>query len=187
MTTGTNQTKVWVLDSSVFIHFLIIERFHVLVRCRAPLHIPEYVYRIELTGLRCQESTRTRARTAVSAGHLAVQHLSIEDLTRIASLGPSRKAAIGEIACAILAERHEGGVLIDDRRARRWLEVRVNVATWESTEDVLVDAAHRLEVTESELELFQKALACGNYQCRFDLKNEYLMQRLARHNPMADR
>ncbi|MDH5641372.1 MAG: type II toxin-antitoxin system VapC family toxin, partial [Nitrospira sp.] len=151
MTTEISNMKIWVLDSSVFIHFMIIEHFHVLVRCRSPLHLPEYVYRVELTGPKCQDATRAQAHAAVSAGDVRLQSLSIADLMRMASLGPGRKAAVGEIACALIAERCGGGMLTDDRKARRWLDVRVRVSTWQSTEDVLIEAAHRLEVTEHEL------------------------------------
>ena len=50
---------------------------------------------------------------------------------------------IGEIACAIIAERQSGGVLCDDRKARRWLADRVAVLKWESIEDILLDARPR--------------------------------------------
>jgi hypothetical protein len=143
--------------------------------------MPDYVYRIELTGPRAHAETRARALDAVKTGALKVQHLTLDDVARIAALGPRRSAGLGELACAILAERSESGVLIDDRRAQRWLVDKVRVRAWHDTETVLIDAAHRCEVTEYELSEFEGILANSRYTCRVNLRNEYLMQRLARH------
>lgn len=117
----------------------------------------------------------------MKAGAIDVQHLTLDDLARIAALGPRRAAAIGELACAILAERSDSGILIDDRRAQRWLLGKVRVRAWNDTEEVLIDAAHRCEITEYELVTIEATLAENRYTCRVDLRNEYLMQRLARH------
>jgi len=170
----------WVLDSSVFIHFCYIERFRLLIRCRAPLHITTYVYQVELTGPKSHDATRVQALAAVAAGHVDVRSLTLAELARIAELGPRRKAGLGELTCAVIAQRSGAGVLIDDRKARRFLEPHFDVGAWESTEDVLIEAAHRCEVTEFELVEIQACLSTHKYECRCDLRNEYLMQRLNR-------
>lgn len=181
MTNNTLRINVWMLDTCVFINFNVIGHIRALVRCRSPLHVPEYVYKYELTGSRSHRDTRESAHAAVSTGQLTVSFLSVEDLTRIASLGP-RSADLGEIACAIIAEREGGGVLTDDRAQRR-LAAHIRVRAWQSTEDVLIDAAHRCEITEYDLDHIQKVLADNRYHCKTELRREYLIQRLARHEP----
>lgn len=177
--------QVWVLDSCVFINFHIVGHLRTLVRCRSPLCVPEYVYKYELTGPRSHRDTRESAHAAISTEQISVSFLSVEDLTRIAALGP-RSADLGEIACALIAEREGGGVLTDDRSKRR-LSAHMRVRAWQSTEEVLIDAAHRCEITEYDLDAIQEVLARNRYQCRVQLRNEYLMQRLARHTQQAGR
>lgn len=177
---GTASVQAWLLDTCVFINFCVVGQIRTLVRCRSPLRMPEYVYKYELTGPRSHRDTRDGAREAVSAGHVAVSFLTVEDLMRIASLGP-RGADLGEIACALIAERQEGGVLTDDR-AKRKLSAHMQVRAWQSTEDVLVDAAHRCEITEYDLDSIQATLSKNKYKCHVNLREEYLKQRLARHD-----
>lgn len=182
MTQGNSAVaKAWVLDTSLFVHFCIVERTRVLFRMRSPTKVPDYVFRTEMTGDRVHQQTREQALQAAKSGTLKVEQLTLEDVARIAELGPRRAAAVGELACAVLAERSHAGVLIDDRRARRCLSGRVSVSDWHDTETVLIDAAHRCEVTEHELQEIESVLGENRYACRVNLRNEYLMQRLTLH------
>jgi hypothetical protein len=167
----------WTLDSSTFIHFIVINDLALLIRLRSPLHFPEYVYRVEL-GLNAKPATRAQAEVCVTRGTVSISRLTIDDLDRIAALSAPRRVGLGEIACAIIAERLQGGVLCDDWRARRWLLARTSVSVWQAIEDVLLDAATRLEITEYDLVAFQGRLTSERYQCRFDLRLEFLQRRL---------
>lgn len=171
----------WIVDASLFVHFCVLERVQLLFRMRRGLKVPEYVYRIELVSPNARQETRERATAAVAGGNMQVQQLTLADVARIAALGPRRSAAVGELACAVLAERQDYGVLCDDRRAQRWLGSRMQLKAWEDIETVLVEAAHRFEVTEYELAALEATLLQNRYACRCDLRNEYLMQRLALH------
>jgi len=177
-----NSPQPWLLDSSTFINFLVIQRTSLLVRLRAPLYFPEYVFRVEL-GLNARPPTREHAEEVVRRGAIAIERLSIADLDRLAALSAPRRIGLGEVACAIIAERLGAGVLCDDWKARRWLAEKVRASGWESTEDVLMDAALQLEVSEYELADFQASLTAGRYQCRFELRVEFLQRRLSSGRP----
>jgi hypothetical protein len=167
------------LDSSTFINFVVIRRLALLVQLRSPLQFPEYVFRVEL-GVNARDHTRREAEAIVARAAVRLQRLTVEDLDRMASLEAPRRIGLGEVACAIIAERLGAGVLCDDWKARRWLSERIAVETWEATEDVLLDAAFRLEINEYDLVTFQQSLAVGRYHCRFDLRLEFLQRRLSR-------
>jgi hypothetical protein len=172
-------SRTWILDSSTFINFLAIRRTMLLVQLRSPLQFPEYVFRVEL-GLNAREETRGEAEAAVRAGAVGIQRLSIDDLDRMARLEAPRRIGLGEIACAIIAERLHAGVLCDDWKARRWLSERIAVPGWEATEEILLEAAFQLVVSEYDLVSLEASLATGRYQCRFDLRLEFLRRRLTR-------
>jgi hypothetical protein len=80
----------------------------------------------------------------------------------------------------VIAERENGGVLCDDRRARQWLESRVHPAVWELIEEFLLDAAEKGHVGEGELWECEIILQRNQYQCRYDLRLEHLQRMLNR-------
>ena len=177
---STPNPKLWVVDTSTFIHFTIIEMVPMLAEPRRPLRVTRYVYERELCGTNCHARTRAAAKTALDRGYFVIDTLRLDDLERIGTLNVPRKVAMGEITCAVVAERDEGAVLLDDRKAILRLREEVNVRAWESTEDVLVDAAHQHRVSEYQLHDFDAKLESEKYRCRFSLREEYLRQRLSR-------
>ncbi|MFI5366000.1 MAG: hypothetical protein ACHQ4J_10280 [Candidatus Binatia bacterium] len=166
---------LWMLDSSTFINALAIDRVALLVLLRSPLFVPEYVLRIEL-GVNARLQTQEGISEWVRRKKIGVRQLSIGDLERIAQLAAPRRVGVGELACAIIAERDGGGVLCDDWRARRWLEQETTPACWNSIEDVLVDAAGALHVSEYDLVDFQVKLERARYRCRVDLRLAHLQR-----------
>lgn len=177
MTEEASSVAFWALDSSTFIHALIIGRLWLLPRDRAPLRIPEYVLRIELNA-EAHADTAEQAEGFVGAGHAVMCRLSLADLDRIAAVGTPRRIGLGEIACAVIAERESGGVLLDDWRGRRWLEQRLAVMLWESIEDVLLLGASKGHISEFDLDECEERLRQGRYECRVSLRNEHLRRRL---------
>lgn len=163
----------WALDSSTFIHALIIERLWLLPRNRKPLRIPEYVFRVELQS-EAHADTAIQAEGFVTAGHAVICQLSLADLDRIVLLGTPRRVGLGEIACAVVAERESGGVILDDWRGRRWLEHRVTVALWESIEDILLLGAAKGHLSEFDLDECEDCLRRNRYVCRVNLRLAHL-------------
>ena len=172
---------VWMLDSSTFIHALIIDRIQLVVSIRSSLRFPEYVLRFEL-GANAREITRTSATSCVDRKQIGVDTLSLADLDRIASLEAPRRIGLGEIACAVIAERHAGGVLCDDWRARAWLEPRTTPKCWDSIDGVLLDAAAEGRIGELDLVDFQETLRKSHYECRCDLRLEHLQRQITRRD-----
>lgn len=177
MTNKRRSVEFWALDSSTFIHALIVGRLWVLSRDREPLRIPEYIVRVELT-TDAHADTAEQARRFVSSGHAAVCRLSLADLDRIAEMKTPRRIGLGEIACAVIAERESGGVLSDDWKGRKWLEANLGVALWESIEDVLLRAAAKGHISEFDLEACEDTLRINRYDCRVRLRDEHLRRRL---------
>ena len=93
-------------------------------------------------GASAHDDTRQRAVDCVRRNQIGISRLSLADLDRLASLSAPRRLGLGELACAIIAERDGGGVLCDDMKAVTWLQAHVRVRWWESIEDVLLDCAH---------------------------------------------
>jgi hypothetical protein len=165
------------LDSSTFIHAIIVDRVMLLASLRSPLFFPEFVFRFEL-GASATEATRDAAAQAVGRKQIGVLQLTLVDLDRLSQVGAPRRIGLGELACAIIAERTAGGVLCDDWRAKRWIETRVVVRPWDSIEGVLLEAAARGHIGELDLVDSQRALEKSRYHCRCDLRLEHLQRLL---------
>ena len=165
----------WMLDSSTFIHALIIDRVMLMASLRSPVSFPEFVLRFEL-GSNARKTTRDAAGEAVRRNQIGVQQLTLTDLDRLSQLSAPRKIALGELACAIIAERTAGGVLCDDWRARAWIEPHVGCTRWDSIEDILLDAAARGHIGEHDLVDSQEVLERNCYRCRRDLRMEHLQR-----------
>jgi hypothetical protein len=170
---------LWLLDSSTFIHACIIDRLSLLASLRTPLDCPEYVLRWEL-GQNGHVETRRLAEEALRQGKVRMRRLSLDDLDRIASINAPRRIGLGELACAIVAEREEAGVLCDDRNARRWLARRVITVAWETIDDVLLVAAEGGYIGELDLQGYQTTLERNGYHCACDLQMEFLSRRFNR-------
>lgn len=170
----------WLLDASVFVNFVLIDQARTLLRARAPLTFPEYVYRIELLGTRAPEKTRSAAHHHVVIDRaIAVEQLTLEDLAQLADRQVPPNIGMGEACCAVLAERLGAGVLCDDRRAKNRLLSMFTIPLWEGTVEILLHAAHTNVLTEYELVDCQAALERNRFTCKTDLREEYLIQRLA--------
>ena len=174
----SSTVSLWMLDSSAFIHALIVGRVPLLISLRSPAYFPEYVFRVEL-GSNAKEETREEAAGSVRRNQIGVKQLTLGDLDRIAALEAPRKIGLGELACAVIAERLAGGVLCDDWRARRWIAIRMPSVTWDSIEGLLLDAAQQDQIGELDLVDFQEELERNCYHCRVDLRMEYLRCRMA--------
>jgi hypothetical protein len=172
----TAEVKGWMLDSSTFINSVLSEKAWIVPALRAPLFLPEYVFRVEL-GAGARATTRREAQALVARGKASIEQLTLSDLEKIARLCAPKRIGTGEMCCAIIAAREQRGVLCDDHKAHRWLGERVSVAIWESIEDVLVAAGVANHLSEYEVEECQKALASNRYRCRFDLRFEVLRRR----------
>lgn len=177
MTPSSTAINAWLLDSSTFIHAEIAGQTRLLLLIRKPTYFPSYVYRVEL-GSNAHEPTRARAQHFVKNGQILLKNLSLEDLDQIAQLKTPRKVGLGELACAIIASRENGVALCDDRKCRNWIKDNLRFTSWQSIEDILLDAAAQSHLSEFELEDIQKLLAKNKYQCQFDLRSEYLIRRL---------
>jgi hypothetical protein len=174
-------TTCWLLDASTFINALTVGHVRTLIALRAPLLVPEYVYQLELAGPSAKPDTRAEAERCKASGGFQVYRLTLADVRRMAAMDPpKRKVGIGELSCALIAERANGGVLSDDHKSRSWIEQRVRIVDWQSIEDVLLAAAHASYVSEYELDDCEHKLLGGKYTCRVSLRNTFLMQRLSR-------
>jgi hypothetical protein len=163
----------WMLDSSTFINALVVKKVWILSAIRTPLFLPEYVFRIEL-GTGARRETRHEAQALVSRGQACIEHLTLGDLDRIAELCAPKRIGIGEICCAVIAERSDRGVLCDDYKAHRWLCERVGVAEWESIEEILVAGGIANYLSEYDVEDCQGLLTKNRYRCKYDLRLELL-------------
>jgi predicted nucleic acid-binding protein len=159
---------LWLVDTSTFIHACIIERVALMTLLRNPLVWPEYVLRWEL-GQKARPETRRWVEESLKQRKIGVRRLSLDDLDRIAQLNAPRRVGLGEMACAVVAEREKAGVLCDDRNAQRWLLARLRPVSWEAIEDVLLLAAEAGYISELDLQGDQTTLARNAYKCRCDL------------------
>jgi hypothetical protein len=169
--------KSWMLDSSTFINTIVVDQVMLMVSLRSPLFFPEYVFRFEL-GVNAKEKTHNVAMDLVNRKRIGVQQLTLADLDRLSHLAAPRRIGLGELACAIIAERSSFGILCDDWRAKASIEARITTILWDSIEGFLLEAAERRHIGESELEDFQRKLETNHYHCRCELRMEYLRRLL---------
>jgi predicted nucleic acid-binding protein len=177
----TQTIHSWTLDNSTFINARLIRRVWLLPLLRKEVSFPEYVFKVEL-GSGAHPDTRIEAARCVEKGDIGVRRLTLEDLDRIAGLSMPRRIGLGEVACALIAEREDGGVLCDDRKARNWILERVSPKAWEAIEDLLIAGAEASHLSEYDLQDCQETLRLNKYQCSCDLRHEYL-RRLANRKP----
>jgi len=85
-------------------------------------------------------------------------------------LSAPKRIGIGEICCALLAERQKRGILCDDRKACNWLRDRVAIAIWESIDEVLVSGGVAHHLSEYEVEDCQRLLERSKYKRKYDLR-----------------
>lgn len=170
----------WVLDACVFINFANIERLPVLVAARKPLYLPEYVYRVELTDGRSPGRIRESAAKAILRDDMSMASVTLADLAELGGMDIPSRVGYGELCCALVAMRTSSGVLSDDKKAKMWLVANLGISRWESTEEVLVDAAHLGLVDEWSLDECQEKLEKSRYRCAAGLRETYLIQRLQR-------
>jgi len=177
MSSVSPATMHWMLDSSTFIHAMIVGRVMLLASIRSPLSFPEFIFRFEL-GSDAKAATREEAALAVRRKQIDLQQLTLADLDRLSQLAAPRRIGLGELACAIIAERLAGGVLCDDWDAKKWIEGRVTVKCWDSIEGVFLEAAGAGHIGELDLVDLQRTLETNRYHCRCDLRLEHLQRLL---------
>ena len=175
----------WMLDSSTFIHATIVDRVPLIVLLRSPLFFPEFAFRFEL-GANAKETTRDQAAAQVKRKRIGVQTLTLADLDRIVSFGAPRKIGLGELACAVIADRMTGGVLCDDWHAKAWLDQRISTSLWDSIETILLDAAAKNYIGELDLADAQRMLERNRYTCRYDLQIEHVKRQMNFHRQGSD-
>ncbi len=175
---GTTPIAIsWMLDTSTFINAVVVDRVMLMASLRSPLFFPEFVFRFEL-GINARETTRAAAAHAVDRKQISVQQLTLADLDRLSQLAAPRRIGLGELACAIIAERLAGGVLCDDWHAKKWIEGRVTAKCWDSIEGVFLQAAASGHIGELDLVDLQRTLETNRYHCRCDLRLEHLQRLL---------
>jgi hypothetical protein len=179
----------WKLDSSTFIHAVMVKLPAVLTRMRKPISFMHYVYEFELVGPNAHNETREAAKREVARGAIQIDRLTLADVTRMSRLAAPRRIHAGELATAVVAERVGAGVLCDDRAALKWLRRALEgVKAWESIEDVIVAAAESGLLGEHELAPLEESLRNkGPYHCRFPLHAAYAQLCLARQQALAAR
>jgi hypothetical protein len=170
-------TMSWMLDTSTFINAVVVDRVMLMALLRSPLFFPEFVFRFEL-GINARAATWAAAAHAVNRKQIGVQQLTLADLDRLSHLSAPRRIGMGELACAIIAERLAGGVLCDDWHAKKWIEGRVTAKCWDSIEGVFLEAAASGHIGELDLVDLQKTLETNRYHCRCDLRMEHLQRLL---------
>lgn len=185
MSVDGSEKRTWLLDSSTFIHAMIVDRVGIVAAVRAPLCFSEYVFRFEL-GISAKAVTRDHAEEHVRRKRIGIQSLTLSDLDRIASFGAPRRIGLGELSCIVIAERLGGGILCDDWRAKAWVDKRMSPLTWESIEAVLLDAAASDLIGELDLADAQKTLERYGYSCRYDLQIEHIQRRRKARGGQSD-
>lgn len=167
----------WLLDSSTFINAAVVDRLPLMLLLRSPIFFPEYVFRFEL-GTNARQATRQEAVANVTRKRIGVQNLTLADLDTIAAFNAPRRIGLGELACAVIANRLGGGVLCDDWRAKAWLNDRMATPDWDSIESVLLEAAARNFIGETDLAQAQRTLEENRYKCRYDLQIEHVRRNI---------
>ena len=117
----------WMINTSTFIHAMIVDRVPLVASVALPSSFPN-TFSASSWGTNAKESTRDQANAHVAHKRIGIQGLTLADLDKLALLSAPRKIGLGELACLSLRSVWRGGVLCDDWRAKAWLDQKMKAA-----------------------------------------------------------
>jgi len=169
-------TRVLIIDTCAIIHFMYINRFHLLKLLGYNTITTVYV---QLEFERGHSDSLSYYNQLVNSGEISRFPLEIEDLVEMSNIPQSKRASDAELSCFVVAKRIGGIVMTDDERAIKYIQRYLSMPSGSITQlvEVLIEAYLANHLGDHELRLIQKTLADNKFVIKIDLANEAAKRR----------
>lgn len=164
------------IDTCAIIHFMYINRFHLLKLLGYSVITTVYV---QLEFEQGHSDSLSYYKRLINFGEITRFPLEIEDLVEMSNVPHSKRASDAELSCFVVARRIGGKVLTDDRKAINYIQRYIQMPTGSITQlvEVLIEAYLANHLGDHELRPIQKTLADNQFIIKTDLANEAAKRR----------
>ncbi len=164
------------IDTCAIIHFMYINRFHLLKLLGYSVITTVYV---QLEFEQGHSGSLSYYKRLINSGEITKFPLEIEDLVEMSNVPQSKRASDAELSCFVVAKRIGGKVLTDDRKAinyiQRYLQMPKDTIT--QLVEVLIEAYLADHLGDHELRSIQEILENNKFKIKFDLAREAAKRR----------
>lgn len=159
------------IDTCAIIHFMYINRFHLLKLLEYSVITTVYV---QLEFEQGHSSSLDYYTKLIKSGEITRFPLEIEDLVEMSNVPESKRASDAELSCFVVAKRIGGKVMTDDRKAINYIQRYIQMPTGSITQlvEILIEAYLENHLGDHELRLIQQTLAGNQFIIKTDLANE---------------
>jgi predicted nucleic acid-binding protein len=168
--------RVVTIDTCAIIHFMCINRFHLLKLLKYSVITTVYV---QLEFEQGHSSSLAYYEKLIDSGEITKFPLEIEDLVEMSNVPQSKRASDAELSCFVVARRIGGKVLTDDRKAINYIKRYIQMPTGSITQlvEILIEAYLENHLGDHELRPIQQTLANNQFTIKMDLANEAAKRR----------
>lgn len=165
------------IDTCAIIHFMYINRFHLLKLLGYSVITTVYV---QLEFEQGHSDSLNYYKKLIDSREITTFPLEIEDLVEMSNVPQSKRASDAELSCFVVARRIGGKVLTDDRKAinyiRQYLQMPKDTIT--QLVEVLIEAYLAYHLVDHELRSIQEILEDNKFKIKFNLASEAAKRRL---------
>lgn len=164
------------IDTCAIIHFMYINRFHLLKLLGYSVITTVYV---QLEFEQGHSGSLSYYKRLINSGEITRFPLEIEDLVEMSNVPQSKRASDAELSCFVVARRIGGKVLTDDRKAINYIQRYIQMPTGSIAQlvEILIEAYLANHLGDHELRPIQKTLADNQFIIKIDLANEAAKRR----------
>lgn len=164
------------IDTCAIIHFMYINRFHLLRLLGYSIITTVYV---QLEFEKGHSGSLSYYTKLVHYGDITRFSLEIEDLVEMSNVPQSKRASDAELSCFVVAKRIGGKVMTDDRKARNYIQQYIQMPANSVTQlvEILIEAYLENHLGDHELTSIQQTLAKNQFIIKVDLANEAAKRR----------
>jgi len=165
------------IDTCAIIHFMYIDRFHLLKLLRYSVITTVYV---QLEFEQGHSNSLAYYTRLINSGEIKRFPLEIEDLVEMSNVPQSKRASDAELSCFVVAKRIGGKVMTDDRKAINYIQRYIQMPTGSVAQlvEILIEAYLENHLGDHELRPIQQTLANNQFMIKIDLANEAARRRL---------
>lgn len=169
--------RVVAIDTCAIIHFMYIDRFHLMRLLKYSVITTVYV---QLEFEQGHSDSQAYYSKLLSSNEITRFPLDIEDLVEMSNVPQSRRASDAELSCFVVAKRIGSKVMTDDAKAINYIKRHIQMPTDSITQlvEILIEAYLENHLGDHELRLIQKTLKDNRFAIKTDLASEAARRRL---------
>lgn len=164
------------IDTCAIIHFMYINRFHLLKLLGYSVITTVYV---QLEFEQGHSDSLNYYKKLIDYDEITRFPLEIDDLVEMSNVPQSKRASDAELSCFVVARRIGGKVLTDDRKAINYIRQHIQMPKDTITQlvEVLIEAYLADHLGDHELISIQEILENNKFKIKFDLVREAARRR----------